>query len=239
MLAGVSLSLREKPDPPSRRVATFACSFPVGGGTLPHRESAAMEASGSGTRPTLLGRLRVNPNDEVAWAEFVESYGRKIYEWCRAWGLQESDAQEVTQDVFVNLSVRMREFRYDPARSFRAWLKTVTRHAWHDYLVRQRRPGRGSGSESAVDRLEQVAAQDDLVRRIDETSDEELLKEASVRVQLRVEPHTWKAFELLALEGCSGADVATRLGMKVATVFVARSKVQRMLREELQRIEHG
>ncbi len=197
-----------------------------------------MEGPESKTRSTLLGRLAVNPNDEGAWAEFVESYGRRIYAWCRAWGLQESDAQEVTQEVFLNLSVRMREFRYDPARSFRAWLKTVTHHAWHDYLKKQRRPGRGSGSDSAVDRLEQVAAQDDLVLRIDETSDEELLKEASVRVRLRVEPRTWQAFELLATEGLSGADVGARLGMKVATVFVARSKVQRMLREEVQRMDH-
>ena len=46
-----------------------------------------------------------------------------------------------------------------------------------------------------------------------------------------------KLFELLAIQGCSGAEVAERLKMKVATVFVARSKVQRMLREELARLE--
>ena len=35
----------------------------------------------------------------------------------------------------------------------------------------------------------------------------------------------------------SGAAVAERLGMKVATVFKAKSKVQRMLREEIGRLE--
>ena len=57
------------------------------------------------------------------------------------------------------------------------------------------------------------------------------------RVRLRVQPHTWQAFEMLGLEGRSGAEAAERLGMKVATVFVARSKVQRMLREELERLD--
>ena len=144
------------------------------------------------TRVTLLGRLEAFPNDPAAWAEFVEWYGRKIYVWCRGWGLQEADAQDVTQDVFLNLSARMHDFRYDPRGSFRAWLKTLTHHAWHDYRTRQRRPGRGSGSESVVERLETIAARDDLERRLALAFDEELLKEAAARVQLRVEPRTWR-----------------------------------------------
>ena len=163
------------------------------------------------TRVTLLGRLRAAPDDPAAWSEFVEWYGRKIYAWCRAWGLQESDAQDVTQDVFVNLSVRMRDFHYDPSRSFRAWLKTLTHHAWQDYLEKQRRPGRGSGSESVMERLAAVEAQDDLAFRLGVAFDQELLKEAAARVRLRVEPRTWDAFHLLAVEGDPGAEVARRL----------------------------
>jgi RNA polymerase sigma factor (sigma-70 family) len=189
------------------------------------------------TRVTLLGRLRAAPDDPAAWSEFVAWYGGKIYAWCRAWGLQESDAQDVTQEVFLNLSVRMHDFRYDPSRSFRAWLKTLTHHAWQDYLEKQRRPGRGSGSESVMERLAAVAAQEDLAFRLAEAFDQELLKEAAARVRLRVEPRTWNAFHLLAVEGRPGAEVAQRLRMKVATVFVARSKVQRMLREEVGRLD--
>ena len=191
----------------------------------------------SDTRVTLLGRLRAVPNDAATWWEFVAWYGRQVYAWCRAWGLQEADAQDVTQEVFLNLSVRLRQFRYDPAGSFRAWLKTVTHHAWQDFLARQGPPGRGSGGDSAIERLADVAARDDLERRLAEAFDQELLKEAAARVQLRVEPRTWEAFLLLAFEGWSGAESAERQGMKVATVFVARSKVQRMLREEIARLE--
>jgi RNA polymerase sigma-70 factor (ECF subfamily) len=198
---------------------------------------AMVDARQPETRATLLWRLRANPTDPGAWSEFTEWYGRKIYAWCRAWGLQEADAQEVTQEVFLKLSVRLRDFHYDPSRSFRAWLKTLTHHAWQDYVARERRPGRGTSSDSAFDQLELVPAQDDLARRIEEAADEELFNEAAARVRLRVEPRTWNAFELLAREGQSGAEVATLLGMKVATVFVARSKVQRMLREEVKRLE--
>ncbi len=192
-----------------------------------------------GTQVTLLGRLKAVPNDPAAWAEFVEWYGRKIYVWCRAWGLQEADAEDVTQDVFLNLSVRMQDFRYDPGGSFRAWLKTLTHHAWQDYLTKQQRLGRGSGSDSVVERLATIQARDDLENRLAREFDEELLREAAARVQLRVEPRTWRAFHLLAIEGKKGSEVALSLEMKVATVFVARSKVQRMLHDEVRRLEQN
>jgi RNA polymerase sigma-70 factor (ECF subfamily) len=56
-------------------------------------------------------------------------------------------------------------------------------------------------------------------------------------VRQRVTPRTWEAFERTALQGQSGAEVGAALGMKVATVFVARSKVQKMLQEELRKLE--
>ena len=112
------------------------------------------------TRATLLGRLRSAPHDPVAWTEFVEWYGRKVFVWCRAWGLQEADAQDVTQEVFLKLSGRMHDFNYDQQGSFRAWLKTVTQHAWYDYLSKKRKAGEGSGSESAMERLATIEAPD-------------------------------------------------------------------------------
>ena len=54
-----------------------------------------------------------------------------------------------------------------------------------------------------------------------------------------MQPHTWEAFRLTTQEGLSGAEVATRLGMQVATVFVAKSKVQKMLQEEIGKLEMG
>jgi RNA polymerase sigma-70 factor (ECF subfamily) len=66
--------------------------------------------------------------------------------------------------------------------------------------------------------------------------EQDLLREAMARVQVRVERRTWEAFRLLAVENWSGADAARHLGMKVATVYVARSKVQRMLRDEIARL---
>jgi RNA polymerase sigma-70 factor (ECF subfamily) len=184
-----------------------------------------------------LGRLRQAPADQSAWAEFVDRYGRKIYGWCRQWGLQDADAQDVTQMVLARLADKMRAFAYDPTRSFRGWLRTLAHHAWSDFATDRRRAATGSGDTDVLDRLHSVEAGDDLTRQLDEECERELLDQAMARVRLRVEARTWDAFRLLALDGRSGAEAAETLGMKVATVFVARSKVQRMIQEEARKLD--
>lgn len=169
------------------------------------------------------------------WRRFTECYGRKIYAWCRQWNLQEADAEDVTQNVLIKLADKLQTFDYDPQKSFRAWLKTVTRNAWSDYW--RARKAVAQGGSQAVEILATVEAREDLVQRLNEEFDRELLEEATARVRLRVTPRTWEAFERTALLGQSGAEAGAALGMKVATVFVARSKVQRMLQEEVQKLE--
>lgn len=194
-------------------------------------------ASEPSTCASLLERLRQDPTDQRAWAQFVESYGPKIYGWCRHWGLQEADAQDVAQTVLTVLAVRMKTFAYDPSLRFRGWLHTVTRHAWSAFVEDRRRAVLASEARGVGGVLDSAEAREDLVWRLEEQFDTELLEMAMSRTRQRVEPHTWEAFRLTALEQHPAGEVAGRLGMKVATVYVARSKVQKLVREELRRLE--
>jgi len=187
------------------------------------------------TSPSLLERVGQNVNDQAAWDEFVARYGPKIHAWCRHWHLQESDAQDVTQEVLLQLVQKLRCFQYDPTRRFRAWLKTVVHHAWQNFLAQRARAGLGSGDSAFWQKLNTVEAKEDLEQQLEDLFDREVLEEAMTRVQRRVAPHTWEAFRLLTFEGLSGADVAPRVGMQVAMVYVAKSKVQKMLREQVDR----
>jgi RNA polymerase sigma-70 factor (ECF subfamily) len=186
------------------------------------------------TSPSLLGRLKRSTADQEAWAEFVRRYGGQIFKWCRRWKLQEADAQDVTQTVLAKLAEKMRTFSYDPARSFRAYLKTLTHFAWCDFLESQKRPGAGSGDSQIIELLQTVEARDDLINQLNAEFDQELLDEAMAQVRERVEPHTWEAFRMTALERMSGADAARQLNMNVATVFKAKSKVLQMLQKEIE-----
>jgi RNA polymerase sigma-70 factor (ECF subfamily) len=185
------------------------------------------------TNPTLLDRLRRDPANQAAWGEFVERYTPRIYSWCRRWDLQSADAEEVTQNVLLKLVGKMATFSYDPSRSFRGWLKTLTHHAWIDYLESVKSRGSGGDGSRVMAVLESARARDDLVKRLEEEFDHELLEEAMARVQGRVEPQTWEAFRLTSVEGLSGAEAAARIPMKEAMVFIARGRVLKLLRQEI------
>ena len=132
----------------------------------------------SRTSVTLLGRLRHDPKDQAAWNDFVARYQPKILQWCRGWGLQESDAQDVTQAVLLKLSGLMATFAYDPSRSFRGWLKTLTHHAWRDLVAESKRGGIGSGDSRMGEFFENLQAGDDLVEHLEEEFRRELMDQA-------------------------------------------------------------
>jgi RNA polymerase sigma factor (sigma-70 family) len=190
----------------------------------------------SGTSPTLLGRLRQDPANGEAWGEFVKRYTPRIHGWCRRWNLQTADAEEVTQNVLLKLVTRLATFDYDTSRSFRAWLKTLTHHAWVDYLESLKTQAAGGDGTQVLQRLESIEARDDLVKRLEEEFDLEIMEEAMTRVRERVEPQTWEAFRLLSLEGLSGIEAAARIPMKEAMVFIARGRVLKLLRQEVQKL---
>ena len=190
-------------------------------------------SSSTDTSPTMLERLQQPQFDEAAWGDFVRRYGRMLLGWSRRWGASDSDAHDLTQEVLLNFVRQLRGFRYDPARSFRAWLRTVAQRTWNRLRAEQSRspaPG-GSHFDSLFDSL---AARDDLLKRIEAEADRELLGLAIQRVKSRVQPQTWEAFELLTSGGKSGEEASRQLGMSLSSVYVARHNVQKMLREELQ-----
>jgi RNA polymerase sigma-70 factor (ECF subfamily) len=189
------------------------------------------------TSLTLIGRLRRDPKDQAAWSEFVARYGPRILQWCRGWGLQQSDAQDVTQNVLLKLNSRMATFVYDPAGSFRGWLKTLAHHAWRDLAAERRRASVGVGDGSVVELLGSLQAGDDLVEQLEDEFRREVMDRAMERVRQRISARTWDAFRLTALEGWSCATAAGRLEMKIARVYGSRSEVKEMIREEVRKLE--
>jgi RNA polymerase sigma-70 factor (ECF subfamily) len=191
----------------------------------------------SKTDLTLLARLRHEPKDQAAWADFVARYGPKIFGWCRRWGLQQADAQDVTQDVLVKLNRLMSTFDYDPAGSFQAWLKTLTHHAWCDFVAQRRRADRGWGDSQMVAFLESTHAGADLAEELQDEFRRELLDRAMARVRRRVASRTWDAFSLTVLEGWSGSAAGAHLQMKVGQVYMAKSRVTKRIEEEVRLLE--
>jgi RNA polymerase sigma-70 factor (ECF subfamily) len=195
--------------------------------------------SGSATRTgSVLLLLLGNPTDAECWNNFVDRYAPKIYGWCRQRGLQEPDAEDVTQEVLTQLVQKLRTFAYDPDKgTFRGWLKTLTHHAWCDYMEKRRRTGGAEANAEVLVCLEKLEAPEDLLTALAEVFDLELLAEAQARVQLQVSPRDWKIFQGLAIESRPGPALAGELGMTVTAVLMAKSRVQKKLRQEIRRLE--
>src|SRR4051812_44842071 len=191
------------------------------------------------TRVTLLHRLNQDPGDQLSWAEFVRLYGPAIRGWLMHWGLQEADAQDVAQNVLLRLTAKLPQFKYDPSRSFRGWLKTLTHHAWHDFVTETGYRNRGSGDSTVLEQLQSVAAKEDLAARVEATFDKELLEVALARAKERVAANTWDAFRLTALESVPPQEAADALGVRVSQVSLAKHRVQKLVQEETQALEGG
>lgn len=185
------------------------------------------------TSMLLLQRLSEVPRDEAAWRELVRAYSPAIRRWCRTWGLQQADADDVTQTVLLKLAQKMATFHYDRSRSFRGYLKALTHYAVCDAMKALRRQGHETDSTALLDWLEVSDTRNDLARCLENELRQDLFREAAARVSRRVDPRTWQAFSLLSQERRPGSEVAERLGMTVAAVYMAKSRVLKMLREEV------
>jgi RNA polymerase sigma-70 factor (ECF subfamily) len=189
------------------------------------------------TRITLLLRLTQNPADQLSWAEFVRFYSPAIRAWLTHWGLQEADAQDVAQNVLLRLTNKLPQFTYDPTKSFRGWLKTLTHHAWHDFVTEAGYRTRGSGDTSVLDQLQSIEAREDLTARVEATFDKELLEMALLRARERVADTTWQAFKLVALDGIPPQTAADQLGVRVSQVYLNKHRVQKLVQKEIRAIE--
>ena len=55
------------------------------------------------TNESLLGRIK-DPANEQAWGEFLAIYRPVILRMAHRRGLQESDAEDLSQDIFISIS---------------------------------------------------------------------------------------------------------------------------------------
>lgn len=194
------------------------------------------------TRQSLLSRLR-NCEDHTGWREFFDAYWQLIYNVARKSGLADAEAQDVVQNTFIYLTRKMTKFRYDPARgSFKSWLRVVTRSRIAEFRRRHR-------AESLL--REQLPAQDEEVwasipdpagDALDEVWqrewEENLLKTAMQRVRVKVSSHQLLIFRLVAQENLPLAQVAKKLGISIAQVYLARHRVGRLLKAEVRHLRH-
>ncbi len=191
------------------------------------------------TRVSLILRLP-NAADADAWNEFVALYRPLIFSLARRGGLQQADAEELTQEVLLAVAGAVARWQPDPQRGrFRSWLARITRNLLVNFLFARRRRGWECGGSDLREWLGQqpdpaAIAETELVRREYRRS---LFWAAAKKVRGQVQEATWQAFYRTAVLGAAAADTAAELNVPVAAVYVARSRVLARLKQEVQRLD--
>jgi RNA polymerase sigma-70 factor (ECF subfamily) len=180
------------------------------------------------TPVSLLEQLR-QPCQPEAWQRFVALYAPLLFAWARRTGLQEPDAADLVQDVFAVLVEKLPSFEYERGGSFRAWLRTILANKWRDH---QRRRGVRPRQASAPD-LDGLAAPDAVEEFADAEFRQQLARRALELMRSQFEATTWKACWETVVEGRPAAAVAAEFGVREGTVYAAKCRVLRRLREEL------
>jgi RNA polymerase sigma-70 factor (ECF subfamily) len=188
----------------------------------------------------LLVRLKA-PGDEQAWVEFVEMYEPLIFRLARRRGLQQADADDLTQDVLRAVAGAIDRWQHDPDRgSFRSWLYRITRNLIVNALAARGRhtASYGAGGTDMVNLLEaQPAPEGEDSALFDLEFRRQVFARAAERVRPGVHETTWQAFWRTGVEGEDVQAVAAALGLTPGAVYVARSRVMARLRREIEQIE--
>src|SRR5262249_45626669 len=146
-------------------------------------------------------------------------------------GLQDADAADLTQDVLRGVSGAIGRLDYDPERgSFRGWLFTLAYRRLHDFRLRQSRQEQASGQSATHVLLEEHPAPDEEDGWNQEYR-QRLFAWAADEVRCQVADKAWQAFWQTAVDGKSAKEVGQALGMTVAAVYLAKSRVMARLKE--------
>ncbi len=188
------------------------------------------------TRASLILRLR-DRSDLSAWQEFAEIYQPLVFRLARSKGFQHSDAMDIAQEVLLRVAGAVERWEPDPNRgTFRGWLYRIARNLMIDFLERGKKHPLVAGSTGMIRLIEQQAAASAESQAFDTEFRRQVFAWAANRVRPHFQDSTWEAFWRTAVEEQSAADVAVALGIKIGTVYVARTRVMQRLRSEVQRV---
>ncbi len=188
------------------------------------------------TRLTLLARAK-NPEDHQAWEEFVSFYQRFIYHILHKMSIDLNDFDDLVQVVLLRLWEGLASYDKQDCK-FRSWLSCVTRNTVLNYLDKQQRQ---------QNRQVQMGDCQEMHIFLNGLSDTELDKMIE---------HEWRAYiSTLALEKLkklfsgvaidafllsqaevSTEDIAEKLGIKKASVYVLTSRVRSKFVDEMRRL---
>jgi RNA polymerase sigma-70 factor (ECF subfamily) len=155
-------------------------------------------------------------------------------------GLQDTDAAEVTQNVFIIVSRALPKLRRDrETDTFRGWLRRVTQSqiAQH-FRVAEKFIGKTPGGSEHCLWLAGLAAEQSGAHKSQAQDKPPTNEELAVqRVRARCAPQSWEIFCRLTIAEEATADIAAELGVTENQIYVIKHRLTRRIRQELSAVQ--
>jgi DNA-directed RNA polymerase specialized sigma24 family protein len=195
-------------------------STSLGGQALLEESLPAGELTVAQTPPSLLNRLREQPDDAKAWQRFDTLYRPLLQTWLRRYCLQPPDADDLVQQVFEVVLREMPKLHYDSENgSFRGWLRGILVNRLPDFWRSQ-----------VLNQLEDPKS--DLSSLWDQQHPKCMAQRLLAWMEQDFTHPTWPAF-LRIMAGERVAAVAPDLKISVNAVYLVKSSVLKRLRHEM------
>lgn len=169
--------------------------------------------------------------DETAWEDLVRTYTRRVYSICYRFTGRESEAQDLTQEVFLKVFRNVRSFRSGEG-SFGVWLARLTRNLLIDHYRRSKMERATASIEDQLPMLEEKAA---IEGRTEAALAGREASEALQKALARLSPDLRETVILRDVEGLEYREIAQVLGVPEGTVKSrlnrGRSELARALRQ--------
>ena len=186
------------------------------------------------TNHSLIARVK-NVDDGASWAEFLEIYQPVVFRMARKRGLQDADAHDVVQQVFMSIARAIDRWQPSPEQPlFRAWLVTIARNAITNALVRRPRDA-ASGSSSVMELLHGQPDPADAAE-LQAEANKEFVRWATAQIRHEFSASTWEVFWRTAIDDQSVADVMKATGRTAGSIYVIRYRVIARLKEKLDQV---
>lgn len=159
--------------------------------------------------------------DNDAFTQLVTALHPQVYRWALTFARDSDDADEISQQTFVLVHRKLKQYRSDSA--FEGWVYSITRRV---ALQRKRTQKRREWlSESVLPGLERVYNTDPGGR-----VDRERVAKYIRAFFVELPPRQREVFDLVDLQGHDPSEVAAIIGLKPATVranlFKARATIR-------------
>ena len=190
------------------------------------------------TSQNLIARVK-DSADAASWAEFLGIYQPVLIRMARRRGLQDADAHDVTQQVFLSISRSIENWTAgNDQPPFRAWLTTVAKNAITKALTRRPRDT-AAGSTSMIELLHSHPEPQATTAELQVEARREIVRWAAEQIRSEFSAETWNVFWQTAIEGQPVAEVAKESGRSPGAIYVARFRVTARLKEKISEVsEH-